>query len=77
VERAPPAEQGPRAVVERRTVLWALVAFFGASIAFRAVQEATEDEPTGVTLLAEVAVLVVIVALIVVLVRRVGSGDDR
>ena len=55
-----------------RTLLWALVAFFGASIAFRAVQNATEDEPVAVTIAIEVVVLATIIGLIVVLVRRQG-----
>ena len=53
-----------------RTLLWTLVAFFGASIAFRAVQEWTEDEPVGVTIAIEVVVLAAIIGFIVVLVRR-------
>jgi membrane protein DedA with SNARE-associated domain len=61
--------------VQRSTVLWALVAFFGASIAFNAVQDLTEDQSTGVTLLVELVVLAAIVALIVVLVRRNDRSD--
>ena len=53
-------------------MLWTLVVFFGASIAFAAVREATEDEGTGVALLAQLAVGAVIVAAIVVFVRRRG-----
>ena len=52
--------------------MWTLVAFFGASIAFRAVQDATADEPVAVTIAIEVVVLAAIVALIVWLVRRQG-----
>jgi hypothetical protein len=62
--------------MDRRTVLWTLVAFFGASIAFNAVQQLTEDESTAVTLAAEVVVLALIVALIVVIVRRTGRRDS-
>lgn len=71
------------------TLYWTLALFFGASIAFRAVQQATEDSPVAVTLGLEVALLVAIVATIVVVVRRRdrdrredggqigdGSGDD-
>jgi len=53
-------------------LLWTLVAFFGASLAFSAVQDLTEDEPLAVTIAVEVAVLGAIIALIVVLVRRQG-----
>jgi hypothetical protein len=58
--------------VQGRTLLWTLVAFFGASIAFRAVQNATEDSPLAVTIALEVLVLAAIVGLIVFLVRRQG-----
>jgi hypothetical protein len=58
--------------MDRRTVLWALVAFFGASIAFSAVNRATEGEPALLRLGLQLAVLAAIIALIVVLVRRQG-----
>jgi hypothetical protein len=53
-------------------LLWTLVAFFGASIAFRAIRVATEDEPAWVSLAAGVAAFAVIVGVIVVIVRRQG-----
>jgi membrane protein DedA with SNARE-associated domain len=56
--------------MDRQTLLWTLVAFFGASILFRAVQTATEDESTAVTVGLEVLVLVAIVGLIVLISRR-------
>lgn len=56
--------------MQRSTLLWALVAFFGASLAFSAVQDLTEDESTAVTLIAQVVVLALIIGLIVLLVRR-------
>ena len=61
--------------MERSTVLWTLTAFFGAAIAFNAVQDLTEDESTLVTLAAEIVVLGLIIALIVFLVRRSERGD--
>jgi hypothetical protein len=61
--------------VDRRIMLWTLVAFFGASVAFNLVQQATEDQPTAVTLAIEVVVLAAIVGVIVVLVRRSDRGD--
>jgi hypothetical protein len=60
------------AAVDRRMILWTLVAFFGASIAFNAVIDATADEPLWVTVLLEVAVLAAIVGFIVVLLRVTG-----
>ena len=54
----------------RQTLLWSLVVFFGASIVFRAIINATEDEPVLVTVGLELLALGAIVALIVFLVRR-------
>ncbi len=51
-------------------MLWTLVVFFGASIAFAAVRNATSDEGTGIALLAQLGVGALIVAAIVVIVRR-------
>ena len=51
-------------------MLWTLVVFFGASILFAAVRRATEDEGTGVALLAQVAVGALLVGAIVVFLRR-------
>ncbi len=58
--------------MDRNTLLWTLVAFFGASIVFRAIREATKDEPVAVSLLAAVAALGVMVAAITLFVRRRG-----
>jgi len=55
-------------------LFWTLGLFFGASIAFRAIQRATEGEPLWVTLLAEVALLVALIVGIVVVVRRRDGG---
>jgi len=59
--------------VDRNTLLWTLVVFFGASIVFRAIRDATEDQPVAVSLLAAVAALAVIVAAITFVVRRRGG----
>ena len=56
--------------MQRQTLLWTIVAFFGASLAFNAVQDVTRNEPLWVTLVAEVVVLAAIVGLIVLIVRR-------
>jgi uncharacterized membrane protein YhaH (DUF805 family) len=56
--------------MDRTMFFWVMALFFGTSIAFRAIQNATEDQPIGVTLLAEVALLVAVVGAIVVVVRR-------
>jgi Co/Zn/Cd efflux system component len=49
--------------------------FFGSAIAFAAVRRLTEDEGTAVTLVAQVAVLGLIVGAIVLVVRRLDDGD--
>lgn len=61
--------------MERSTVLWSLVAFFGAAIAFNAVQDLTAEQSTLVTLLVELLVLALIVVFIVLVVRRSERGD--
>lgn len=61
--------------MERSTVLWTLVAFFGAWIAFDGVRQLTEDQSTLVTILLELVVLAAIVAFIVFVVRRNERRD--
>jgi hypothetical protein len=56
--------------VDRDTVLWTLVVFFGASVLFAAVRDATKDEGTGVALLSQLGVGALLVGAIVVFVRR-------
>jgi LPXTG-motif cell wall-anchored protein len=56
--------------VDRDTVLWTLVVFFGASILFAAVRDATSDEGTGIALLAQLGAGALLVGAIVVFLRR-------
>jgi hypothetical protein len=56
--------------VDRNTVLWTLVVFFGASILFGARRNATEDESAGVQLLVQIAAALLVVGAIVLIVRR-------
>jgi hypothetical protein len=56
--------------VDRNSLLWTLVIFFGASIMFAAIRNATSDESAGVQLAAQLAAGAVLVAAIVVVVRR-------
>ena len=56
--------------MDRRTVLWTLVVFFGATIVFRAIRTATEDESAGLTLLLAVGALALMIGAIVFVVRR-------
>ena len=59
--------------MDRNTLLWTLVVFFGASIVFQAIRQATEDESAGVSLLAALAALGVMIAAITFFVRRRGG----
>ena len=61
--------------MDRNTILWTIVAFFGAAIAFNGVQQLTEDESTLVTILAELVVLALIIGFITFVVRRSERGD--
>ena len=56
--------------VDRDSVLWTIVVFFGASILFAAIRNATEDEGTGVSLVLQLAAGLVLVGAIVLFVRR-------
>jgi len=56
--------------VDRDTVLWTLVLFFGASVMFAAIRDATKDEGTGLSLGLQLAEGVVLVGAIVVYLRR-------
>jgi hypothetical protein len=58
--------------MDRTALLWTLVVFFGASIMFRAIRNATDDESIGVTLGLEVLAGVVMIGAIVLIVRRRG-----
>jgi uncharacterized membrane protein YhaH (DUF805 family) len=56
--------------VDRNTVLWMLVLFFGASILFGSLRRATEDSSTGVTVAVQLGALALLIAGIVLVVRR-------
>ena len=53
-------------------MLWALVLFFGASIAFSAIQRATDDESLAVSMGLQALALAAIVGVIVLVVKRRG-----
>lgn len=52
------------------SVSWTIAIFFGCSIAFAAIRRLTEDAGRGVTLLAQVGAMAVIILVIVLVVRR-------
>jgi hypothetical protein len=56
--------------VDRNTLLWTLVVFFGASIMFAAIRNATRDEAAGVQLLTQLGAGLLVVGAIVVYLRR-------
>jgi hypothetical protein len=56
--------------VDRTSLLWTLVVFFGASVLFGAIANATEDESTGLRLALEAAAGLALIGLLVVIVRR-------
>jgi len=58
--------------VPRQTLLWTLELFFGASLAFGALNDVTEGEPLALRLGVQVALLAVIVGAIVLIVRLRG-----
>ena len=52
------------------SVLWVLVAFFGASLVFGGLRRLTEDESTGVVVAVQLGALALIIAVLVLVVRR-------
>lgn len=56
--------------MDRKALLWTLVVFFGASILFRTIRNATEDEGVAVTLGLELVAGVALVGVIVLIVKR-------
>ena len=56
--------------VDRNTVLWTLVLFFGASLMFATIRDATRGEGVGVALVAQLAAGVLLVTVIVLFMRR-------
>ncbi len=51
-------------------MLWAIVVFFGASLMFSAIRDASSDEGIGISLAAQLVAGVLLVAFIVLLMRR-------
>jgi hypothetical protein len=56
--------------VDRNTVLWTLVVFFGASLLFSAIRKAADEDGLGVSLAAQLAAGLLLVVFIVLVVRR-------
>jgi len=56
--------------VERTSLLWTLVVFFGASVLFGVIANATEGESTGLRIALEAVAGLALIGLLVVIVRR-------
>ena len=56
--------------MDRNTLLWTLVVFFGASIMFGAIGNATSDESAGVRLAAQLGAGALLVGALILIVRR-------
>ena len=56
--------------MERKTILWCLTVFVGASITFQAIKSAPEDSPQGVSLAIQSVALVIMIVAVVLIVRR-------
>jgi hypothetical protein len=56
--------------VDRKTILWCITVFFGASITFQAIKSATEDSSQGVSLGLQSAALLVMIVAVVLIVRK-------
>jgi hypothetical protein len=56
--------------VNRETVLWTLVLFFGASIMFGAIRNATEDEGAGLSLVIQLGAGLLLIGAVILFVRR-------
>jgi hypothetical protein len=56
--------------VDRKTALWCLTVFFGASITFQALKAATENSSDGVAMGVQAAALAIMIVAVVLIVRR-------
>ena len=56
--------------MDRNSVLWTLIVFFGASVLFSTIGRETKDEGIAVTLALELAAGLLLVGAIVFFVRR-------
>jgi hypothetical protein len=59
--------------VDRKTALWCLTVFFGASITFQALKSVTDDSSQGVQLAVQTGALAVMIVAVVLIVRSRGK----
>lgn len=55
--------------MDRNTVLWTLTVFFGATVAFGIIRNATEDQSAGVTIGLQAVAMLLIIGVVVAVVR--------
>jgi hypothetical protein len=60
--------------VNATNISWTIAIFFGCSIAFAAIRRLTEDSGRGITLLAQLGAMALIIGVIVFIVRRNDRG---
>jgi len=60
--------------MDRDTVLWVLVLFFGGTVLFGGLRRLTEDQSAGVTIAAQLGALALVIGVIVIFVKR-QSGE--
>ena len=56
--------------MDRNTLLWTIVVFFGASVLFGAIGNATEDESAALRIGLQAVAGALLIGLLVVVVRR-------
>ena len=56
--------------MDRNTLLWTMVVFFGASLMFSMIRDASDEDGLGVSLAAQVGAGLLLVAFIVLIMRR-------
>jgi threonine/homoserine efflux transporter RhtA len=59
--------------VDRNTVLWTMVVFFGSALMFSAIRSAAEDDGVGVALAAQIVAGALLIAFIVLYMRSRGD----
>jgi threonine/homoserine efflux transporter RhtA len=59
--------------VDRNTVLWTMVVFFGSALMFSTIRSAAEDDGVGVALLAQIVAGGLLIAFIVLYMRSRGD----
>ena len=59
--------------MDRNSVMWVMVVFFGSALMFSFIQNAAKDDGVGVALVAQLAAGVLLVAVIVLYMRSRGD----